>query len=448
MNLRTSVVARLVVMGILMLFLLIPLGMVQSVVTERAGRRNEVVDEVSGTWGGAQTLAGPVLVVPYRCTRTDASGRQIQTIDRASFLPDALDVQGVADTDVRRRSLFKVVVYKARLRVSGRFARPDVAGLMRPGSEPLWTESTLNIGVTDPRGIARRITLNWNGQEIAFAPGITDTGLFATGLHAPAQFSSEGPQAPIPFSLDLDLNGTRDLRLLPAGSDTSLQLTSRWPHPGFTGAPLPESRSVSDQGFSAAWHVPYFGRGFPAAWTDAGLDRDKLKSLANAASFGVSFVQPVDIYQQAERAVKYASLFIVLTFVVFFLCEVLRGRLLHPVQYVFIGFAICVFYLLLLSISEHVGFDIAYGCAAIATTLLIGTYSVFALGGAREGVFLGTAIAALYGFLYMLLRLEDYALLAGSVGLFAMLAVLMLATRRVNWYELRLGVAAAPESRS
>ena len=188
--------------------------------------------------------------------------------------------------------------------------------------------------------------------------------------------------------------------------------------------------------------MPYFGRGFPAAWTDSGLDREKLKGQADAASFGVTFVQPVDIYQQTERAVKYAALFIVLTFVVFFLYEVMRARLLHPVQYVFVGFAICVFYLLLLSISEHVGFDRAYACAATATTLLIATYSAFALGGASKGALMGAAIAALYGFLYLLLRLEDYALLAGSVGLFAMLALLMLATRRVNWYELRLGDTA------
>jgi inner membrane protein len=444
MNLRSSVVLRLLVMGFLMVLLLVPLTMVQSVVTERAGRRSEVAEEVSATWGAAQTIAGPVLVVPYRCTTTDANGKQTQTIHKASFLPDALDVQGVADTDVRKRSLFKVVVYKARLRLSGRFAPPDLASITRPGTEPLWNEATINIGITDPRGIARRMALKWNGQDIAFAPGIAETGLFSTGLHAPVPLSPPGPQGGIPFSLDLDLNGTRDLRLLPAGSDTSLQLTSGWPHPGFAGAPLPESRSVGAQGFSATWRVPYFGRGFPSAWTDSGLDREKLKGQAEAASFGVSFVQPVDIYQQAERAVKYAALFIVLTFVVFFLYEVMRARLLHPVQYVFVGFAICVFYLLLLSISEHVGFDIAYASAATATTLLIGTYSAFALGGAREGALMGTAVAALYGFLYLLLRLEDYALLAGSVGLFAMLALLMLATRRVNWYELRLGDAVEP----
>jgi len=418
---------------------LIPLAMTESVIAERTGRRNSVAAEVSTTWGGAQTIAGPVLVVPYRTTTmSNANNKPVQTMGRASFLPEALDVQGIVDPDLRKRNLFKVVVYKAHLRLTGRFNKPDMASLTRAGTEPLWDEATVNIGITDPRGIARRITLKWNGQEIALAPGVSDTGLFAAGLHAPAPFRSE-PASAIPFSLDLDLNGTRDLRVVPSGTETSMALTSTWPHPGFVGAPLPEPRIITDQGFSASWRVPYFGRGFPPAWTDATIDRDKLKAQCEIASFGVAFIQPVDIYQQAERAVKYAALFIVLTFVVFFLCEVLRARLLHPVQYVFIGFAICVFYLLLLSISEHVGFDTAYASAATATTLLIGVYSVFALGGAREGVLLGAAVAALYGFLYLLLRLEDYALLAGSLGLFAMLAVLMLTTRRVNWYELRLG---------
>jgi inner membrane protein len=439
MNLRTSVVARLLVMGVIMILLMIPLTMVSAIVSERTTRRNAVVEDVSATWGGVQTIAGPVLVVPYRHISIDSNGRQAQTILRASFLPEVLDVQGVVDPQVRSRSLFKVVVYKARIRMSGRFAAPDVASVARAGAEPLWNDATVNIGVSDPRGIARRIALKWNGQDIALTPGVSDTGLFSSGSHAPAQFAATAPSGPVTFALDLDLNGTRDIRLLPGGSETSLQLTSSWRHPGFTGAPLPESHTINDQGFSASWRVPFFGRGFAAAWSDATTDREKLKNQAEAAAFGVTFVQPVDIYQQAERAVKYAPLFIVLTFVVFFLCEIMRSRLLHPVQYVFVGFAICVFYLLLLSISEHAGFDLAYASAAAATTALVGGYSGYALGGRTEGLLVSGAIAALYGFLYLLLRLEDSALLAGSLGLFAMLALLMWATRRVNWYELRLG---------
>jgi inner membrane protein len=296
--------------------------------------------------------------------------------------------------------------------------------------------------VSDPRGIARRVTLAWGGIDRPLEPGAVDSGVLTSGLHARVDLTSlPDAKAPIPFSMALALNGSRDLRILPAGNDTSVRLTSSWPHPGFVGAPLPQSRTVDGSGFTAAWEVPYFGRGFSRAWIDAGLDREKMKSQAEASAFGVSLVQPVDIYQQSERAVKYSVLFIVLTFVVFFLFEVVRARLLHPVQYVFVGFALCIFYLLLVSLSEHVGFDPAYAAAAIATTTLISSYSMFVLGGLQEGVMVGTSVAAVYGFLYLLLRLEDYALLAGSVGLFAMLAVVMLLTRKVNWYGLRLGAA-------
>ena len=187
--------------------------------------------------------------------------------------------------------------------------------------------------------------------------------------------------------------------------------------------------------------MPYFGRGYQPRWLSGELEREKLAVKVEASAFGVSLLQPVDVYQQAERAVKYAVLFVVLTFVVFFLWEIVRGGLLHPIQYLFVGFAICVFYLLLLSISEHAGFGAAYAAAAGATTLLIALYSAYVLGGVKEGILMGCGLATLYGFLYLLLRLEDYALLAGSVGLFLMLALLMLATRRVNWYELRLGAA-------
>jgi inner membrane protein len=442
MNLRTSVIARLLVMGMILTGLLIPLTMVQSVVSERAARRDSVAAEMSGTWGGAQTIAGPVLIVPYRCSTTESDGRMRQITGRATFLPEALDVQGVLEPELRKRTLFKIVVYKAHLKISGRFSRPDLSTLTRAPVEPLWAEAVVSIGIADPRGISKRAALKWNGVDIPLEPGAIDTGLVPAGLHVPVDLTTGLAGNSIPFALDLDVNGNRDLKIVPVGSETSMQLTSSWPHPSFVGGPLPDPRTVNANGFTAVWRVPYFGRGFSRAWTDVGLDRDRMKGQADASAFGVSLVQPVDIYQQAERAVKYASLFIVMTFVVFFLFAVVRARLLHPVQYVFIGFAMCIFYLLLVSISEHIGFDAAYTGAATVTILLIASYSVFVLGGLWEGTLIGTTLAAVYGFLYLLLRLEDYALLAGSIGLFAMLALVMLLTRRVNWYEIKLGTAA------
>jgi inner membrane protein len=339
--------------------------------------------------------------------------------------------------DVRERGLYKVVVFAAQLTLSGRFSPPDMPGVVRGSVRPLFNQASVNVGVADPRGV-RRATLNWNGTDRPLEPGIADNALATTGLHARVDLNEAVTAGAIPFSMTIQLNGTRDLRIVPAGNDTSANLTSSWAHPGFIGS-SPQERTVDDSGFKAAWNVSYFGRGFPRAWSDGGVDREKMRNQADASAFGVSLVQPVDIYQQAERSVKYAALFIVFTFVVFFLFEVVRARLLHPVQYLFVGFALCVFFLLLISLSEHFGFDRAYAVAAIAITFLISIYSVFVLDGLKEGVVVGGVIAALYGFLYLLLRLEDYALLAGSLGLFAALALVMLLTRRVNWYELRLG---------
>lgn len=235
------------------------------------------------------------------------------------------------------------------------------------------------------------------------------------------------------------MNGSRQLRFLPGGNQTSVQLASTWPHPSFIGAPLPETRDTGANGFTATWHTPYFGRGFGYQWTGNAMNREQLKAQGDASAFGVALLQPVDIYQQAERAVKYAALFIVMTFVIAFLWEIGVGALLHPIQYLFVGFAMCVFYLLLLSLSEHIGFDVAFVTAAAATISLLSWYWSRVMLGVMQGVLMAVALTLLYSFLYLLLRLEDYALLVGSIGLFAMLALVMILTRRVNWYELRLG---------
>ena len=438
---RTSALARLIVMGILMVCLMVPLLMVQGVVSERASRRDAAVGEVSGIWGGVQTLGGPVLTVPYRYTRTDQAGKTTSIVARAYVLPDVLNVDGTVEPEVRRRSLFEVVVYRSHLTVSGRFGRLALAEIRPAPEQILWDEATLSVGVTDPRGITRRVMSTWNGREQAFVPGVPDVGLFASGVHTavPGLAASAGEAA---FTLEIDLNGSRQLRFLPGGSETSVTLTSRWPHPSFAGALLPEARRSDASGFSATWRAPYFGRGYPPQWTSESRG-EQLKTQAEASAFGVTLVSPVDIYQQAERAVKYAALFIVMTFVIAFLWEVARGALLHPIQYLFVGFAMCVFYLLLLSLSEHVGFDLAYVSAATATVGLLAWYWGRVVGGRWPGLLMGGALTALYGVLYLLLRLEDYALLAGSIGLFAMLAAVMYFTRRVNWYELRLGVVDA-----
>jgi inner membrane protein len=437
---RTSAIARLAVMGILMLGLMVPLMMVRGVVSERTGRRDDAVAEVGRGWGGPQTVGGPILAVPYRHTWVDRDGRSKTGSAHAYFLPAVVEIEGSVEPELRRRGLFEVVVYRSRLRIEGRFAPPSFAGLRPRPDQVQWEDATLSFGVADPAGIARLVTAKANGNEEAFAPGIADVGLFPAGVQVPVRGLSASA-GPVPFAFELDLNGSRHLRFLPAGNDSSIRLSSTWPHPSFVGGPLPASRRVDTRGFDATWRVPYFGRGYPPRWTSVDLDREQLKTQATASAFGVTLLQPVDIYQQTERAVKYAGLFIVTTFVIAFLWEIGRAALLHPIQYLFVGFALCVFYLLLLSLSEHVGFDRAYLAGAAATIGLLAWYWSRVVNGGWQGCMMGLTLAGLYGFLYLLVRLEDYALLAGSVGLFVLLATVMYLTRRVNWYDMRLGTA-------
>jgi len=445
---KTSPMLRLLIMGVILVALNVPLTMMCGVVSERTARRNEVAAEVSRSWGGAQTIGGPVLTVPYRYSWIDSHGRPQSTTASHHFLPQTLEIDGVVEPGERRRSIFTVIVYTARLKVRGQFAPPRLADV-RPAPEVvLWDRATISVGVGDPRGIARAVDLRWDNRTERFVPGSTPLGLLSSRVEAPAPGMTPDRTAPYTFELDLEVRGTRELRILPAGNETLVNLTSSWPHPSFIGT-VPDTPRVDARGFAASWRVPFFGRGFAPDWKgDDPQLAETLSRQASAAAFGVALVQPVDIYVQTDRAVKYAALFIVLTFVIAFVWEITGGALVHPIQYLFVGFTMCVFYLLLLSLAEHRGFDVAFAVASIATVVLLSWYWSWVLGGRRQGVLMGGAMTVLYGYLYLLLRLEDYALLAGSVGLFAMLALLMFLTRRVNWYELKLGQKAVGENRA
>jgi len=425
-------------MTVLALGLLIPLAWVFSIVSERATRRDAAVAEIGATWGGPQYVAGPVIAVPYTTVHTDNAGRAQQVACRVMFLPRDLRIDGTVHAETRARGIFPVVVYHAQLRLTGQFGPFDTGDLRAASID--WNHAVVDLGISDPRGLTQRTMLKLNGADVPMTGGVLDVGLFAAGLHADVALPDR-PTAPIPFELVLDLNGTRDLQLIPNAQETVVGLRGTWPHPSFDGRALPQTREITREGFDAHWSVQDFARPFPSRWTTLQMNRDRLAQQATESAFGVSLVQPVDIYQQAERAVKYAALFIVLTFLVFFLWEIFHAALLHPVQYMFVGFALCVFYLLLVSLSEHLAFDRAYAISASATTALIAGYGWSVLGGARAGLSVCGALTVLYGFLYLLLRLEDYALLAGSIALFAILAFVMYVTRRMNWYDLKLGAS-------
>ena len=425
-------------MAILMVGLLIPLMMILGLVSERATRRSAVTQEVSSQWGGAQTIIGPVLSVEFRTRTTGFDGKPAFNSDRAVFSPTALQITAETVPERRSRGLFEVIVYRSRLKLTGRFQSPDFSRWRVLPEDVVRSTATISVGLSEPRGIVAPLALNWDGQEQKFVPGTPDIAIGVAGISSTVVLPEQ--ERDIPFEITLEVNGTRDLRFTPMGNETMVQLSSAWPHPGFIGAPLPQERRVTSAGFTSTWNVPYYGRSFPASWSVVTINRDQHAQAIANASFGVSLVRPVDIYQQSERAVKYAALFIVMTFVIAFLWEIIHGAPVHPVQYVFIGFALCVFYLLLLALSEHVGFDRAYVSAATANIALIAWYWTWVIrNGARHGVLMGIVLSALYGYLYLLLRLEDYSLLAGAVGLFVMLAAVMFLTRKIDWYTLRIG---------
>lgn len=444
-TLRESVLFKMTLIAFLFVALGIPLMMVRGLIQERKQRRDQVVSEVSSTWGNAQTLGGPVLTVPYQRHTKDDKGKVTTWTHLAYFLPETLKVDGRLFPELRRRGIFEVPVYRADLHVSGTFQRPSFAEWEVPPQDILWDRAWLSIGVPDMRGIRRNVRLVWAGRALQLAPGGGVTGLWATGLRVPVSGLAQGPERQAyPFAFDLALRGSQQLRFLPFGKQSTVVLRSSWPDPSFSGGFLPESRSITSKGFAATWSVPYFGRSYPQQWRDG--ERDQLvppNALAESA-FGVDLYQPVDVYLKSERSVKYGMLFLVLTFLAFFLFEVFSPVSLHPLHYLLVGSALCLFYVLLLSFSEHIPFGLSYAIASAGIIILISGYSLAILRGARRALAMSGMLVILYGYLYVLLQAEDYALLLGSLGLFVILALVMYLTRKVDWYSPRMGKATAP----
>jgi inner membrane protein len=439
--LRESVLFKLCVIGLLMVALLIPLMMVSGLISERQMRHDQTAAEVANSWGLEQTLSGPVLRVPYVVRTKDDKGKEVIVAQLdAMFLPEDLAVDGRIIPERRSRGIFEVAVYRAHLSWKGSFRRPVFSDWGVAERDILWHEAELIFGVPDMRGLRRGVQMTWAGQRLDLAPGGAAEGMWTRGLRTPVPGLGGGAaNRSFPFAFDLVLDGSRSLKFLPFGRQTTVKLSSPWPDPSFVGAYLPESRRVGESGFEAAWSVPYFGRSYPQQWRAADAEKVAPQDALNASAFGVDLFLPVDAYQKTERSLKYSMLFLLLTFLTFFLYEVFNPFSLHPLQYLLVGSALVLFYLLLLSISEHAPFWIGYVVASAATVGLIGGYAAAILRGRLRALGTAAALAFLYGYLYVLLQAEDYALLLGSVGLFAILALVMFVTRRIDWYAPRPG---------
>jgi inner membrane protein len=436
---------KLAFVGALALLLLIPLAMVRSLLCERRARRAEAIANITSSWGDSQTLIGPVLVIPYRVPVKTQRERLVEgryktveeltwTTQQACFLPTNLAVEGTLDPSVLHRGIYEAAVYRGSLALTGTFAPPDFSEWKVDPTNVLWEDASVLLSVSAPRGIAEALTLRLGDATLPLSPGPA-LASFSNPLRARLPPGALDPAKPAAFALDVTLNGSDALRLAPVGMQTQVTLASTWADPSFQGAFLPAQREVTPAGFKARWQVSYYGRGFPQSWTSA----EALNAAEGLArnTFGVSLVTPVDGYRLVERAMKYGVLFIVLLFTGFFLFETLARLRIHPLQYLLVGAALCIFYLSLLALSELLPFGRAYLAAAGAAAALVTGYSAAVLGSRLRALAIGLELALIYGFLYITLQLQDYALVFGSAGLFAALATVMFTTRRVNWYEAR-----------
>ena len=415
------------------LLLLIPTGMIKSIIYEREQTQREAIDEVSEKWGGEQTLQGPVLTIPY--TRyvkeiDKASGKEklVQITERLHVLPNKLNVQASVNPDRRHRGVYEIVVYNSHLQVSGEFTKLDFKDLESKGHTFKFNEATLDAGIGDLRGIEKQINLNWDGQKIGFNPGVSNQDIFYTGINAKVNIAPADDHL-YRFSFDVELKGSQQLFFTPVGKETDVVLTSDWQTPKFTGSFLPDKYTTDKNGFKAHWNVLNLNRNYPQSWTGSSYK-------INDSAFGVDLKLPVDNYQKSHRTIHYALLFIGLTFLVFFFIEIFQSSGIHPIQYILVGIALVVFYTLLLSISEHIRFNSAFLLSALATVILISTYVRAILRSLKMSLFIAGLLSMLYIFIFVIIQLEDLALLIGSIGVFIILGLVMYFSRKIDWYNL------------
>jgi len=428
----------------LILLLVIPLGLVYALIWDREGRARSVRAEVGRLWGPEQRVLGPFLVVPYTVRTVTVQGdKRVEQVSerRAVFTPEQLEVKGNIDTRSLRRAIFDIPVYATKLQLSGRFAAPRMSSVAAEIEAIRWGDAAVVLGLSGVSGLKEAAALKIAGRaDVPFSPSIGIPGANLTGIHA--KLSGAAPDQPagqpeaFAFTLDLTFNGSVSLMVAPVARETEVSLASAWPHPSFTGAFVPDERRLSPAGFAARWRIPHLARSVPEAWS---LHEGSLERLAPHA-FGVTLIEPVDFYSLVNRATKYGIAFIALVFMAVLSLELMSRTRVHAVQYLLFGIALVFFFVLLLSLAEHFGFGSAYLLASLATGGMLAVYFGQVMRSRAQGMVMLAVLMVTYAILYLILRLEDYALLAGAILGFIALTLAMFATLRVDWS----GGASAP----
>jgi inner membrane protein len=420
---RYTAIIKMLTIGVLVLLLLIPSFLVRDLIREREQSQDEVKREISSKWGQAQTVVGPIISIPYE---DYINNKRDKIIRYVHLLPEELNIEGDLDTSTLHRSIYEVISYATDLSISGKFNAEELAKNKISVERLMFNKATLTLGITDLTGVMDAIKVKWQNSSYDFNPGLTCKDNFYSGVSVSVPFSSTSK---VDFALNLSLKGSDYLHFIPVGKETNVKLGSKCPNPSFEGDFLPTNRTVDTDGFSADWKVLHLNRNFPQTYT--GEDQNINKSW-----FGVSLMLDVDHYQKSMRSAKYAVLFIAMTFLTFFFIEVINKKRIHPIQYILIGLVLVLFYVLLLSFSEQIGFGPAYFISSLAVVLLVTVYTRSALQSSMNSVIMFTVLTVLYAFIYIIIQLAEYSLLFGSIGLFLFLASVMLASRKVDWYNL------------
>ncbi|MFA6261710.1 MAG: cell envelope integrity protein CreD [Bacteroidia bacterium] len=434
-SLKTNIPLKVGAIVLIALLLLIPTAMIGDLIAEREHTQNQAIKEVSSKWGEEQTLTGPFISIPYyryvkEISQKGAPEKLVQVKDYLHVLPTQLKITGNIQPEKRTRGIYEIVVYNSTLNISGEFNKIDLTGLDIQPQNMLFDNAEFVVGINDLRGIEEEVKLNWNNDLISFNPGVASNDLVSSGINARVKIDPADSSL-YRFNFSLDIKGSQLLYFTPVGKVTNIDLKSDWPNPSFNGAFLPDSREVSEKGFAAQWNILHLNRNYPQQWTGN-------RYTVSSSAFGIDLLLPVDSYQKTHRSIRYAILFIGFTFLVFFFIEVLNKIFIHPVQYILVGIALIIFYSLLLSVSEHLSFNLAFILSALATLLLIAGYIKAILKSGTLTLLTTGILTILYTFIFVIIQLQDYALLIGSIGIFIILGLVMYFSRKIDWYGLNL----------
>jgi len=424
---KGSVIVRIIFSIGVIALLLIPLTMIQSLITERQKYRDEVVNEVNKSWATSQVVAGPILTIINERLVENQEGIKYLTRNNYHLLPENIKYEAELIPETRYRGIYDVTLYEANIRISGYF---DFNKIKMVKYEELLLnleENYLSISISDLKGIQENLVFNWNNEKKEVNPGLKTKDIFRNGFTTGVNINKNDKK--YNFDLTIKLKGSENLKFIPLGKTTEVSVKSNWNNPSFTGNYLPSSREVNRDGFTAKWNINHFNREYPQEWQNNKYD-------LYPSAFGVNLLVPVDEYQKTMRTSKYGIMIILLTFVSFFMIELFSKEVLHPIQYLLIGLSLVIFYSILLSLSEYLLFQYSYLSASILVVCLISVYTSNVYSNYKLGMFIGAFLILFYGFMYIILQLQDYSLLLGNIALFIVLATIMYSTRKINWYDV------------